>query len=178
MTVAALPIEPIWKAINDEANHAAGDYLLVQRSEVVAGTPRGQSRRVFQSGSKMGIGRWWVTDTSMNAELFAASAGELWEVVWEGADQPSEAPVAEPPDLSPVKFTRGAWLLARIADDCTLVEHFSWSDPGGFVGVLQGMVLGKALREAVEGMVRLARERYAEPPPGPPFLQPDGEVLR
>lgn len=173
-----LPIEQLWMAINDEGNQASGDYLLVQRSEIVGGTPRGTRRRVFQAGSKMGLGRWWVTDTSMNAALFETSAGDLWEVAWEGEDQPAEAPVAEPPDLAPVKFTRGAWLLARVAGGCTLVEHFSWSDPGGFVGAMQGLVLGRALREAVEGMVRLARERYADPPEGPPFVKPDGEPLR
>jgi len=178
VAVATLPVEALWRAINDEAHHAEGDYLLVERSEVIGGTPRGRSREVFQAGSRMGIGRWWVTQTRMNGELFASSQGALWEVVWEGDQQPATPPVENPPDLSPVKWTRGAWLLASVSKDCTLVEHFSWSDPGGFVGVMQGMVLGKALREAVEGMVRLADERYRRAPTvGPPFLRPDGSPL-
>jgi hypothetical protein len=178
VAVVSIRIEPLWKAINDEANHADGGYLMVDRSEVVGGTSRGQSRQVFQSGSKMGIGRWWVTRTRMNAELFAATQGMLWESIWDGTKQPEEPPVSDPPDLSPVKSTQGAWLLARIDEGCTLVEHFSWSEPGGFAGAMQGPVLGKALRGAVEGMARLASERYArEPPPGPPFVRPDGQPL-
>ena len=68
VAVVALPIEVLWRAINDEAHHAQGDYLLVQRSEVIGGTPRGERRRVFQAGSKMGIGRFWVTDTRMSGD--------------------------------------------------------------------------------------------------------------
>jgi hypothetical protein len=39
------------------------------------------------------------------------------------------------------------------------------------------MVLGRALRQSVEGMVRLAAERYRTPPEGPPFVRPDGTPL-
>lgn len=177
VVVVALPIETLWRAINDEAKHAEGEYLLVQRSEVIGGTPRGESRKVFQAGSKMGIGRFWVTDTWMNGELFARSGETLWEVVWEGEDQPATPPVDDPPKLEPVAWTRGAWLLSPITDGCTSVEHFSWSEPGGLVGAMQGMLLGKALRESVAGMVRMADERYRDPPPGPPFLRPDGQPL-
>jgi hypothetical protein len=102
----------------------------------------------------------------MNGELFEASGGALWEVVWgddmEGLEGP---PVDDPPDLSPVKRTRGAWLLVPLAEDCTLVEHFNWSEPGGFVGMMQGLVLGRALRE------------YRTTPAGPPFVRPDGSPL-
>ena len=176
--VVELPVEVLWRAINDEDAQDEGGYMPLKRSEIIGGTPRGVSRRVFQAGERMGLGRWWVTRTVMNGELFEASDGALWEVVWgdemEGLEGP---PVDDPPDLSPVKRTRGAWLLVPLADDCTLVEHFNWSEPGGFVGFMQGLVLGRALRESIEGLVALAAAEYRTAPEGAPFVRPDGTPL-
>jgi hypothetical protein len=180
VVVTELPVETLWRAINDEDAHDEGGYLPLQRSEIVGGTVRGTARRVFQAGEKMGLGRWWITRTTMSGELYRESEGRLWESAWETdpeALQQKRAPVDDPPDLSPIEWSRGAWLLVPLGDSCTLLEHFTWSEPGGFVGVLQGLVLGRALRESVEGMVRLAGERYLAAPAGPPFLRPDGTPL-
>ena len=179
VVVADLPVEVLWRAINDEDAQDEGGYMPLARSEIIGGTPRGVSRRVFQGGERMGLGRWWVTRTVMNGELFQASGGVLWEVVWsddmEGLTRP---PVQDPPDLSPVKRTRGAWLLVPLGAECTLVEHFNWSEPGGFVGMMQGLVLGRALRESIQGLVKLAAAEYRTAPEGPPFVRPDGSPLR
>lgn len=180
VVVVTLPVDALWRAINDEDAHDTGGYLSLNRSEIIGGTPRGVSRRVFQSGERMGLGRWWVTRTVMSGALFEASDEALWEVVWDDdmesvdLDRP---PVDDPPDLSPIKWSRGAWLLVPLEDDCTLIEHFTWSDPGGFVGMLHGLVLGRALRESIEGLVKLAAERYRTAPEGPPFVRPDGTPL-
>jgi hypothetical protein len=179
VVVAELPVEVLWRAINDEDAHDEGGFLPLSRSEIVGGTPRGTSRRVFQAGEKMGLGRWWITETTMSGALYEASGGRLWEAAWE-ADMKGAGktpPVDDPPDLSPIEWSRGAWLLVPLGDSCTLLEHFTWSEPGGFVGLVQGMVLGRALRQSVEGMVRLAAERYRTPPEGPPFVRPDGTPL-
>ena len=179
VVVVELPVEALWRAINDEDAHDEKGFLPLSRSEVVEGTPRGTSRRVFQAGEKMGLGRWWLTRTTMSGELYEASGGRLWEAAWE-ADMKGVGktpPVDDPPDLSPIEWSRGAWLLVPLGDSCTLLEHFTWSKPGGFVGMIQGMVLGRALRESVEGMVRLAAERYRTPPGGLPFVRPDGTPL-
>jgi hypothetical protein len=180
VVVTELPAEALWRAINDEDAHDEGGYLPLQRSEIVGGTRRGTTRQVFQAGEKMGLGRWWITRTTMSGALYRESEGRLWEAVWETdpeALQQKRAPVDDPPDLSPIEWSRGAWLLVPLGDSCTLLEHFTWSEPGGFVGMLQGLVLGRALRESVEGMVRLAGERYLAAPAGPPFLRPDGKPL-
>lgn len=177
--VAKLPVEVLWRAINDEDAHDEGGFLPLSRSEIVGGTPRGTRRRVFQAGEKMGLGRWWITETTMSGALYEASGGRLWEAAWE-ADMNGAGktpPVDDPPDLSPIEWSRGAWLVVPLGDSCTLLEHFTWSEPGGFVGLVQGMVLGRALRQSVEGMVRLAAERYRTPPEGPPFVRPDGTPL-
>jgi hypothetical protein len=180
VVLVELPVEVLWRAINDEDAHDTPGYLPLSRSEIAGGTPRGTARRVFQAGEKMGLGRWWLTETTMSGALYEASGARLWETAWEAdteALQQKRAPVDDPPDLSPIEWTRGAWLLVPLGDGCTLLEHFTWSEPGGFVGLVQGMVLGRALRESVEGMVRLAAERYRTPPAGPPFVRPDGTPL-
>ena len=180
VVVVELPVEALWAVINDEDAHDTAGYLPLARSEVIGGTPRGTSRVVFQAGERMGLGRWWVTRTAMSGELYEASGGDLWEVVWqddmENVDR-DRPPVDDAPDLSPIQWSRGAWLLVPLAEECTFVEHFSWSSPGGFVGMLQGLVLGRALRESIEGVVRLADERYRVPVDGPPFVRPDGSPL-
>ena len=179
VVLVELPVEALWRAINDEDAHDTPGYLPLSRSEIVGGTPRGTARSVFQAGEKMGLGRWWLTETTMSGALYEASDGRLWEAAWEAdmKDTGKTPPVDDPPDLSPIEWSRGAWLLVPLGDGCTLLEHFTWSKPGGFVGLIQGMVLGRALRESVEGMVRLAAERYRTPPDGPPFVRPDGTPL-
>jgi len=180
VVVLELPVAVLWRAINDEDAQDEGGYMPLSRSEVVGGTPRGVSRRVFQAGERVGLGRWWITRTLMSRDLFEASDGALWEIVWEDEitdyerDRP---PVDDPPDLPPVQRTRGAWLLVPLGDQCTLVEHFNWSEPGGFVGFMQGLVLRKMLRESIEGLVALAKARYRSAPDGPPFVRPDGRPL-
>jgi hypothetical protein len=180
VVVAEVPVEALWRAINDEDAHDEGGFLPINRSEIVGGTPRGTERRVFQAGERLGLGRWWLTRTTMSGALFEASEGRLWESVWEDdmeSVDSKRAPVEDPPDLSPIEWSRGAWLLVPLTPECTLVEHFSWSSPGGFVGFMQGLVLGKALTQSVEGMVRMADERYRDPVDGPPFARPDGTPL-
>jgi hypothetical protein len=180
VVVVELPVEVLWRAINDEDAQDTKGYLPLSRSEIIGGTTRGTERRVFQAGEKMGLGRWWITRTTMSGELYEVSEGRLWEAAWEtdARDlEPKRAPVDDPPDLSPIEWSRGAWLLVPLDDGCTLLEHFTWSKPGGFVGLMQGLVLGKALRQSVEGMVRLAADRYRTPPGGPPFVRPDGSPL-
>jgi hypothetical protein len=181
--VAERPIVPLWKALNDEDHHALdGRYVPVRTSRVIDGDPRGQSRLLLQSFDKLGIGRWWVSRVWMNRELFAASGGRLWEIVWE--DRMAEVDRTIPPvsdiaaDLRGIDRSRGSWLLVPLADRCTLVEYFSWTEPGGFVGATQALVARKAVRDTIEGVVRLADEHIAVAPhSGPPFVRPDGTPL-
>jgi hypothetical protein len=63
VVLVELPVEALWRAVNDEDAHDVEGYLPLKRSEIIGGTPRGTSRRVFQAGERMGLGRWWVTRT-------------------------------------------------------------------------------------------------------------------
>jgi len=181
--VVERPIELLWKALNDEDHHALdGSYIPVLRSQVIDGTPRGESRLLFQSFQQAGIGRWWVSRVWMNRDLYASSQGRMWELVWE--DRMAEADTTKPPvsevasKLTGIQSSRGSWLLVPLAERCTLVEHFTWTDPGGFVGATQWLLVKKAVRDTVEGVVRLADDHVlALPHPGPPFVRPDGTPI-
>ena len=104
VVVVDLPVQVLWRAINDEGAQDEGGYMPLKRSEIIGGTPRGVSRRVFQAGERMGLGRWWVTRTVMSGELFEASDGALWEVVWEG----DMVGLAEPPVTTRRIFRRSS----------------------------------------------------------------------
>ncbi len=181
--VAERPIEPLWKALNDEDHHAiVGDYIPVRTSEVIDGTPRGASRLLLQSFQEVGVGRWWASQVWMNRELYVSTHGRMWELVWEDrmADVDRTRPKVQEiaAKLTPIERSRGSWLLVPVAPSCTLVEHFTWTDPGGFVGATQWLLAKKVVRDTVEGLVRLADEHIATTPhPGPPFIRPDGTPL-
>ena len=181
--VVGRPVELLWKALNDEDHHALdGPYIPLRSSQVIDGSPRGESRLLLQSFDKVGVGRWWVSRVWMNRELYATSHGRMWELVWE--DRMAEVDRTEPPvrDVAarstPIRSSRGTWLLVPLGESCTLVEHFTWTDPGGFVGATQWLLAKKAVRETVEGVVHLADDHVGTTPhPGPPFLRPDGTPI-
>jgi len=182
VAVIELGVEPLWKAINDEDHHHVDSrYVPVEYSEVIDGTPRGVNRLLFQYYSKMGVSRWWVVRVAMNSELFESSQQTLWEIYWEDdmdSVDPSLPPINRVSDsMTPIRQSRGAWLLVPLTPQCTLVEQFVWSDPGGFVSMAQPLVLKRALRNTMDGIVQLARDHVSEVYADATFLRPDGTPL-
>ena len=181
--VTARPIELIWKALNDEPHHALDDgaYVPVRHSEIVEGTPRGPNRLLFQYFKKAGVGRWWVSRVEMSPELFRASDGALWELHWH--DVIDAVDPARPPynavslDMPALERSYGAWLLVPLGSSCTLVEYFNHTEPGGFVSLAQALLAKSAVRDTLDGIVRLADEHLPEPHPGATFVRPDGTPL-
>lgn len=180
--VAELPVVTLWKAVNDDPHHALdGKYLPVQHSEVIAGIPGAQTRDLFQYYQQMGVGRWWVSRVWMSESLFESSQGRLWELVW--VDRMAEvdrtrSPIAEVDSkMTAVHSTEGAWVLMALGERCASVEYYSRSEPGGVVGVLQPLLIKRALRDILEGIVRLASEHVDTPHPGVAFIAPDGKAL-
>jgi hypothetical protein len=179
VVVVELSAEALWKAVNDEEHHALDGFLPVEHSEVIAGTPRGQSRLLFQYYSKFGLGRWWISRVEINTDLFRESDGRLWELRWEdefdGYDQ-SKPPVRDVAEkFSPLESTRGAWLFAPISDTCTLIEYASFTDPGGALGLGQGFVAGSAVRDTLEAIIRMAQGHVESLHPDAEFVRPDGK---
>ncbi len=178
VALVEVPVEHLWKAVNDEDHHAG---FLVDVSVVVGGTPRGPSRLLLQAVRRLGVGRFWVDRVEMSGELYTRSNGRLWELTWRDAfeevdlDRPPIVDVAE--DHRRVEWTRGAWLFVPLASDCTWVDYYVESDPGGALSAFQALGAKQAMRDAVEGLVRMAEEHVPEPHSEARFVRPDGEVL-
>jgi hypothetical protein len=182
VTVTPRPIDSIWKALNDEPHHAIdGDYIPVRHSEIIGGTPRGESRVLFQYFKKAGIGRWWVSRVEMNEKLYSDSGGEIWELTWN--DIQDEIDPTAPPmntvseNMPALESSYGAWLVVPIGDRCTLLEYYNHTEPGGFVSFAQGLLAKKSVRDTLGGIVRLADEHLSAPHPGAVFIRPDGTRL-
>ena len=88
-----------------------------------------------------------------------------------------EPPVAIEDSVPKIVGSRGAWLLARLGDGCTLVEYVTRGEPGGVIGALQFLAASRTLRDTVEGMVEMTRDHLEEPHPTVRFVRPDGTPL-
>jgi hypothetical protein len=180
VVVALLGIETVWKALNDDDHHDEGGYFPLRESQVIAGQPADGGRSTFQYFKRAGLGRWWVNRLEMNAELYAASGGRLWELSWQDvlAEYPGEEPPVEIDDSVPkIGHGHGAWLLAPLGEGCTLVEYATRGEPGGLIGAVQWLAATRTLRQTVEGMLDLAREHITEPHAAPTFVRPDGSRI-
>jgi hypothetical protein len=181
VVVVSQSVEALWMAINDEDHYAEGEYLPVEHSEVIEGTPRGEQRVLFQYFKRSGVSRWWIDELVMNRELYLASDGGLWELRWWDLME-SRAEDGLPEEfadlgLTPIKESRGAWLMIPLGDACTLVEYATISNPGGFLNLAQWFASGHVIRENLEGLQRLAEEHIGDPHPDSVFLRPDGTVI-
>lgn len=181
VVVTGIPVEALWMGINDEDHYAEGGYLPVEHSEVIEGTPRGQQRILFQYFKRSGVGRWWIDELQMNEELYESSSGRLWELRWwDLMEERSEGGLPErfsDLGLSPIKASRGAWLMIPFHKSCTLVEYVTVSVPGGFLNVANWFAAGHVIRENLEGLQRLAVEHIPEPHTGEVFFRPNGSVI-
>lgn len=185
VVVAAQPIETLWMAVNDEDHYAEGGYLPVLFSAVVGGTSRGEDRLLFQYFKRAGVGRWWMDRVVMSRELFTESDGMLWELRW--WDLMETYPRESLPEelsgdlarlrLSPIRESRGAWLMIPVSAGCTLIEYVTFSDPGGILSLAQWVGAGRVIRDTLEGVQKLAREHVPEPHLEARFVRPDGTLI-
>jgi len=180
-----LPIEALWMAVNDEDHYAQDGYLPVLHSEVIGGTRRGQERVLLQYFKRAGVGRWWVDQVEMSQELFLESDTMLWELRWWDLME-TRTVESLPADraqeltrlgLSPIRASRGAWLMIPLDEECTLIEYVTYSDPGGFLSIAQLLGASHVIGETLEGIQRLAREHIPEPHADSRFVRPDGTAI-
>lgn len=156
------PIRRVWGAISDESLHP--EYTSLSYAELVNGAPCESGRHVLQFlpvGVPMVKDRWWVTIRHHNDAMRKASGGRVRELVYrnapDGSDVTSEAGRAKLTEGVMVGFTRGAWLLTAIGEEQTLVEYYSWVDPGGNLSpTLMSWFAGKTIRTTLESMEKLA----------------------
>lgn len=169
------PVEAVWKAVNDEAQHPS--RLPIAHSAVVRGTPALTGRYLFEYMPLPVVrDRWWIVEVHHNADLYARSGGRVWEEAWDDATDPTMLEGTEWADeierAVPVAWTKGAWLLVDLGDGRTLAEYFAWSDPGGKLPAgPASRFAGGAIRDTLEAMGQLAAEHAGQTGPG--FVRPD-----
>jgi hypothetical protein len=178
--VAPVAIEPFWRALNDDEHHDEGGHIPLRTSVVIEGEPASSGRRTFQYFKRAGIGRWWVNRLEMNADLYRATGGRIWELSWH--DVMDEYPGEEPPvaiddEVARLVYTLGAWMLVPLAEECLLVEYATRGDPGGLLGSLQFLVATRAVRNMLEGMLEMSRGHASASHDGVRFVRPDGTAL-
>lgn len=177
VAVFELPVEALWMAINDESRMAG--RLPVSMSTVVGGEVRKAPRRVFEYMPLPIVSdRWWVVDVEHNAPMYLASKGRLWEASWTDATGTADLTgrVKEAAQGGyPVDWTYGSWLLVDLGDGRTVVEYYSWSDPGGSIPAGASRFAGGAVRQTLAAIAELAAENVGRDRSG--FVRPDGTPL-
>jgi hypothetical protein len=162
VAVVDVPVDAYWRAVNDDrlkAEHTAVDY-----AEVLSGGACAPSRRVFQYlPVSLATDRWWVVDIKSNESLSKATAGRVREYVW---SNPSTMTPTTPTSQAwadkgmALAFTNGGWLLVDLDGTHTLIEYWTWTDPGGFVpaGLASSFAAG-SIAESIQTFASLARQR-------------------
>jgi len=156
-----LPIEKLWPAINDDRGKVKWTKLAY--AEVYEGRYCATERRVFQFlPVPLVTDRWWVLDIHENRRMREASAGRALEVVFKSVDEgalPTEAMKEWSLRGMRVAFVEGAWYLHSLGENSTLIEYYTWSDPGGAVPArLASSFSTSSIGDAIESMVKLARD--------------------
>lgn len=164
VAVIDVPVDRLWGAINDESLHA--QYTALDYAELVKGTPCTSGRHVFQylpSGVPLVDDRWWVTIRTTNSALAQASGGKARELTWRNAPDGSEVTSAAGKAYMAkgimLGFTRGSWFVLAVNDHQTLVEYYTWVDPGGSVSpTMMSWFASKTIHQTFENMTSIARD--------------------
>lgn len=159
VAVVPVSIDAMWAAINDNASKTR--LTKIRHVELLEGTPCTDDRLVFQYLDVRWLtDRWWVVRQRWNTSLWQRSEGRVRELFWRSEE------VALPAGANrwaqggiPLPFTEGAWMLVDLGEGRTLVEYFSWSDPGGAIPArLASRFAAGGIEDTLEAMVTLARE--------------------
>ena len=164
VAVVDVPIDRLWGAINDETLHA--QYTSLDYAELVSGAPCTSGRHVFQylpSGVPLIDDRWWVTIRTLNPNLATASGGKARELTWQNAPDGSEVTSAAGKAYMAkgvmLGFTRGSWFLLAVNDHQTLVEYYTWVDPGGNLSPsVMSWFATKTIVKTFESMAEISKD--------------------
>lgn len=136
--VVDVPIAKLFAAINDDVNKVAISKL--SHNVVLEGEPCGAHRVNFQYlPVPLLTDRWWVVELKMNGSIRTESDGRVREMAWtmvpDGVSKlgPAEKVVAD--GGMSVAATEGGWLLIDLDGAHTLIEFWSFADPGGNIPV-------------------------------------------
>lgn len=159
--VVDVPIGAYWAAINDD--EAKPKWTRLAYLEVLKGTSCEGTRRVFQFlPVSLVTDRWWVIDMHTNDALASRSGGKVRELVWESDGDftvTTDSAKAWAEKGMHVTSTEGSWLLTAIDDSHTLVEYYTWADPGGAIpaGIASRLAAG-GIDDTITVYVELAKK--------------------
>lgn len=161
VAVVDVPIGAFWAAINDDKGKVGVTRLAY--AEVLSGGLCGSPRRVFQFlPVPLVTDRWWIAEMNKNAGLMTASSGRVREMVW-ATDGNFDLPTPSSQEWGEkgihVASTKGSWFLVDLDGSHTLVEYYTWSDPGGSLpaGMASSMA-ANGISGTMEDMANLARK--------------------
>ncbi len=174
-----LPVEAVWKAINNEDQ--ASDFLAPAHSGTVDGAAHHSGRSSFQYISAPVVtDRWWITTWTFNAELYRLTEGAMWEVSFVDNNDPAmlEGTTFHSllADSMPIADAAGGWLVIPLSDGRTWVEYLSQADPGG--NIPSGLMGKFADREVLSTFDAIeARAVYHQTAGAEGYVRPDGSEL-
>lgn len=157
--VLDVSIERFWSAVNDDASKPA--HTKLSFTEVLEGGLCGDRRLVFMYlPISMLSDRYWVVEAKKNLALQKASEGKVREMTWDSRHV--EIPLGKRsrdylPNGMEIEFAKGAWWLTALDADHTLVEYWTWTDPGGYVpaGLASSFAAG-GIKDTFAQMEKLA----------------------
>lgn len=161
VAVVDVPVGALFSAINDDRNKV--EITKLSHNSLVEGEFCGSRRVVFQYLPVPIItDRWWIVELRINESVAAATDGRVREMVWSMVDNgvsklgPADKAIAD--GGMSVASTYGGWFLVDLDGSHTLIEFWSYADPGGSVPVrlVQSFSSG-GIADSIEGMVGLAK---------------------
>ena len=137
IVVFDINIDILYAAVNEELKHI--DATPVDYAVLLRGKACQHKRQVLMHlPVPLLSDRYWVTTHSINPNIRAQSQGRVLEVSWEEIEDVDSLVLDQETkniiDNSVyVSFNKGGWTFIRLDDTHTLIEYFSWSDPGGSI---------------------------------------------
>lgn len=137
IVVFDINIDTLYAAVNEELKHI--DATPVDYTVLIKGKACQDKRQVLMHlPVPLLSDRWWVTTHSINPNIRAQSQGSVLEVSWEGIEDVDSLVLDQETkniiDNSVyVSFNKGGWTFIKLDETHTLIEYFSWSDPGGSI---------------------------------------------
>ena len=156
VTIVDAPIGQMWAAINDESSKV--EWTKLSYLEVFGGENCKSGRKVLQYLPVSFVSdRWWVVQQTQNQTLSDASGGRMREVRWDTIDERPTSAASESWMSSGMSlaFTTGSWLLIDLDGEHTLVEYYTWSDPGG--NIPAGMASNFAAGSISDTLVKMGQ---------------------
>lgn len=163
VAVVDVAIGRFYAAVNDDPskpNHTKLDY-----TEVLKGGVCGENRTVFMNlpAPFPLTDRYWIVNARQNNALLEASGGKVRQMTWESQDPPmvpaGTKAAEKAADGMPIEFAKGAWYLTEIDAGHTLVEYWTWTDPGGNIpaGLASSFAAG-GIKDTFVTMTQLAKK--------------------